>query len=77
MAKRRENDSSLELLLDTMCNTFGGVMFIAITLAVIVAGRDIISKSKNENPPQEDIQALKKQIVELEEQLAKQAENTA
>lgn len=36
--RRRDNDeSSLELLLDTMCNTFGGVMFIAIMLFVFTA----------------------------------------
>ncbi len=40
MIRRRrseEDDSSLELLLDTMCNTFGGVMFIAISLLVIIS----------------------------------------
>lgn len=38
MARRRDTSiatDSLELLLDTMCNTFGGVMFIAIALVVI------------------------------------------
>ncbi len=35
--KPEEEDSSLELLLDTMCNTFGGVMFIAISLLVIIS----------------------------------------
>ncbi|MDD3886485.1 MAG: hypothetical protein PHI35_06420 [Victivallaceae bacterium] len=34
---KRQPGSSLELLLDTMCNTFGGVMFIAIALAVVAA----------------------------------------
>lgn len=34
--RRKENSSdSLELLLDTMCNTFGGIMFIAISLLII------------------------------------------
>ena len=33
---RQEEESSLELLLDTMCNTFGGVMFIAISIFVII-----------------------------------------
>lgn len=40
MRTRRNNSSesgSLELLLDTMCNTFGGVMFIAISLVVIAS----------------------------------------
>lgn len=39
MGKRRktEDSNSLDLLLDTMCNTFGGVMFIAISLIIISA----------------------------------------
>jgi hypothetical protein len=37
MSKKREPESSLELLLDTMCNTFGGVMFIAIALVVVLS----------------------------------------
>lgn len=44
MAKR-EVESSLELLLDTMCNTFGGVMFIAISLVVVIS---MLSSVKNE-----------------------------
>ena len=35
MRKRNEDDSSLELLLDTMCNTFGGIVFITILVALI------------------------------------------
>ena len=31
---RRSLPESLELLLDTMCNTFGGVMFIAISMVI-------------------------------------------
>ncbi len=37
MRKRTADNSSLELLLDTMCNTFGGVMFIAIALLVVLS----------------------------------------
>lgn len=35
MRIRNEDDSSLELLLDTMCNTFGGIVFITILVALI------------------------------------------
>ena len=35
MRKRSEDDSSLDLLLDTMCNTFGGIVFITILVALI------------------------------------------
>ncbi len=38
---RRSHDppSSLELFLDTICNTFGGIMFLAILLSVLVQNR--------------------------------------
>ena len=35
MRKKGEDDSSLDLLLDTMCNTFGGIVFITILVALI------------------------------------------
>ena len=35
MRKKNTLPESLELLLDTMCNTFGGIMFIAISLIVM------------------------------------------
>ena len=35
MGKRNDEESSLELLLDTMCNTFGGIVFITILVALI------------------------------------------
>lgn len=34
--RRRNADSSLELLLDTICNTFGGVLFLAILIAMLL-----------------------------------------
>ena len=34
MRKRRANSSSFELFLDTLCNVFGGVIFIAILIAI-------------------------------------------
>ena len=37
MRERRSPSSSLELLLDTMCNTFGGIIFIAISLIVVIS----------------------------------------
>ena len=30
------DESSLELLLDTICNTFGGVLFISILVVIMV-----------------------------------------
>lgn len=45
-----EQESSLELLLDTMCNTFGGVMFIAISLVVIISMTSTNSSEEEKSP---------------------------
>lgn len=37
--KRSTDTSSLDLFLDTICNTFGGIMFLAILLSVLVQMR--------------------------------------
>lgn len=37
--KRSADTSSLDLFLDTICNTFGGIMFLAILLSVLVQMR--------------------------------------
>lgn len=36
MSRKKTPDSSLELLLDTICNTFGGVLFLAILICVLL-----------------------------------------
>jgi SMC interacting uncharacterized protein involved in chromosome segregation len=37
--RRVESDSSLELLLDTICNTFGGILFIALLVSILMSQR--------------------------------------
>ena len=79
MRKRRntEDDSSLELLLDTMCNTFGGVMFIAIMLFVIISN---LVQAQVTTPVQDPvelyrkIESLRMVLNELQRQLAIQDE---
>jgi len=34
--RKRQSESSLELLLDTICNTFGGVLFLSILIVVLL-----------------------------------------
>jgi hypothetical protein len=36
MSRAQQAESSLELLLDTICNTFGGVIFLAILVVILV-----------------------------------------
>ena len=39
--RRVESDSSLELLLDTICNTFGGILFIALLVSILMSQRSV------------------------------------
>ena len=79
MRKRRhcEDDSSLELLLDTMCNTFGGVMFIAIMLFVIIS--NLVQTKVNDPAPSPEelyrqIESLRVILQDLQQQLVLQNE---
>lgn len=49
MRRRRRTTSadSLELLLDTICNTFGGVLFIAILVVILLR---MTGESEEETP---------------------------
>lgn len=75
MSRRHSEDSSLELLLDTMCNTFGGVMFIAILLSVMVSIRG--QKQSEPVPDQtEKIAEAKAQISRLQTELSLMMKST-
>ncbi len=75
---RHEEDSSLELLLDTMCNTFGGVMFIAISIFVIISGMTQIEHQQETEPItavdaeklQHELIVLQDAMQELQKQMA-------
>ena len=57
MRKRASSDTldSLELLLDTICNTFGAVIFISMLLAVLVtnSASSVPVKTSTQNAAQE------------------------
>ncbi|MEO8166385.1 MAG: hypothetical protein ABI619_13420, partial [Betaproteobacteria bacterium] len=48
--RRRTNtdDSSLELLLDTICNTFGGILFISMLVVILL---NMTSEAVEDSPP--------------------------
>ena len=73
--KRSEEDSSLELLLDTMCNTFGGVMFIAISLAVMISMKSAVS-TVQEADPTEKLASLQKELTSLQQVFAIKKQET-
>lgn len=61
---------SLELLLDTMCNTFGAIMFIAIALVIISkVTTKMIREMKPQEITEEYLEQLRRQIRALEEEL--------
>lgn len=77
MKRNRDTESSLELLLDTMCNTFGGVMFIAIALVVVLSMTTQVKNAMSENKPeitQERLEELQKKLEELKRRNSMQAE---
>ncbi len=75
-AKRAQaNEDSLDLLMDTMSNSFGGIMFIAITLIVLLVGREVTKQKLDDmlEPSAPDLEVavldnkeLEKKIAELE-----------
>ena len=68
MSRRHSEGSSLDLLLDAMCNTFGGVMFIAILLTVMISIRSL--GKKNAVPDQsENIEVVRRQAAKLQNEL--------
>jgi hypothetical protein len=59
MRRRRDNSqSSFELFLDTVCNTFGGILFIAILIAVQIRQTEDNVESLNQNISVEQITEL-------------------
>lgn len=71
MSRRKApKQDSLELLLDTICNTFGGVLFIAILVVMLLqqTGMDVASTPLDEIPP-EQLHDLESELSELTENL--------
>lgn len=67
MKIKREISDSLELLLDTMCNTFGGVIFIALTLSLLLMLQDNTrNRIQLEESPEQQLQRLEKQLEALD-----------
>lgn len=68
MATRRKSSApdSLELLLDTICNTFGGVLFMAILIAVLIrTSGKLVHTSQKEIQPKSTAEELYRADAEL------------
>lgn len=71
MSRRNSLPSSLELLLDTMCNTFGGIVFIAIALVIITQeSQKLLTAMAAARWTPEAKQALRDQNRQLEAEIA-------
>lgn len=64
--RKADNLDSLELLLDTVCNMFGGVIFIAILLALL-AGKSGAPAGPAE---ESDLQGLREEVKRVEDSVA-------
>jgi hypothetical protein len=65
MIVRRSSDAdsgSLDLLLDTMCNAFGGIIFISFVLILLPSGKENTPAKKTVDPR---LPALRRQLDEL------------
>ena len=69
MSRLKDNlPDSLELLLDTMCNTFGGIMFIALSLVIISQlVTDKLTSASAGQADQNEIKTLQQSVALLEE----------
>jgi len=76
--KKNQLPESLELLLDTMCNTFGAIMFIAISLVII---SQVMTRIVRERMPieitEEYLDELREKVQSLEDELQEEERKMA
>ncbi|MFM2219326.1 MAG: hypothetical protein RL240_3644, partial [Planctomycetota bacterium] len=60
--RRRPQTSSLDLFLDTICNAFGGIMFISILISILIQMRGDPSDTPASKDGVTESEALDKQI---------------
>ncbi len=79
MSRRRRSsgqDDSLDLLLDTITNAFGGIVFMAILVAILVRVDAPESAESNRESPLESVERLRKK-ESLEARIASASETVA
>jgi hypothetical protein len=73
MKRKAAESSSFDLFLDTVCNAFGGIVFLAILLALLIQTRQIV---KSDDPPAQQptsADEMRKLVSQLDELTAKHA----
>lgn len=75
MSRRRAvKQDSLELLLDTICNTFGGVLFIAIMVVMLLAQSAHGPEAVVPAPSPEELEAQSRELAELSAEVLRKQE---
>ena len=80
MTRRRGTSTrsdSLELLLDTICNTFGGVLFIALLVVLLLQSKESDAIRPPPVKPEGSSETLLKELEGLQADLARLKENRA
>ncbi|HID23046.1 MAG TPA: hypothetical protein EYP14_11685, partial [Planctomycetaceae bacterium] len=68
--QRLESESSLELLLDTICNTFGGVVFIALLIVLLLRSTvERLPEARQDSPPVHEVRRVQAELTQLESEL--------
>lgn len=75
MSRRRQTDSSLELLLDTITNTFGGVLFVAMLVSLMLRTAPVGHQVEEDDPSERARLESRLSILrEREEEITKRVE---
>lgn len=68
--RRTLQTDSLDLLLDTICNTFGGILFIAMLVVLLVQSTEVLPTTEAEaGVTPADLQLLEQDLRNLQEEL--------
>jgi len=66
--KMSEGDS-LDLLLDTICNMFGGIVFISLLVVLLLQNSENVSASRDQEIAPKDIELLKEDLIQTQTEL--------
>ncbi|MBG30416.1 MAG: hypothetical protein CMI31_10510 [Opitutae bacterium] len=65
MAREKDDSGSLDMLLDTLCNTFGGIILIALLLALSVEKKGAELKDKMRRLDENSTELLEQEFLDL------------
>ncbi|MFG0336148.1 MAG: hypothetical protein ACF8TS_22550, partial [Maioricimonas sp. JB049] len=73
MKRARANDGdSLELLLDTICNTFGGIVFIALLVVLMLqSSRDRLKARETSSVSEQDLELMRLDLASAQARLGR------